>query len=227
MPAPLVLFDLDNTLLDRVGAYRRWVQRFAADRGLDAEAALAWFVDADRDGDASREEVFGLVRTRFDLPDAVEDLVAAYRAEAPRYFRLDEEIGRVLSALRREGWRIGIVTNGEAMQEDKIRRTGLDKLVDAWVVSGVDGFEKPDVRAFELAAERCGAVAKGGWFVGDHPVNDVGGALDAGMRAIWIRRDRVWELDAYKPTTIAGSVPEASIKLIEPDVHLPDATPAW
>jgi HAD superfamily hydrolase (TIGR01549 family) len=227
VPVPLVLFDLDNTLLDRVGAYRRWVQRFAADRGLEEEAAIAWFVDADRDGDASRAEVFGLVRSRFDLPDPVEDLVAAYRAEAPRYFRLDEEIARVLSALRREGWRIGIVTNGEAMQEEKIRRTGLDTLVDGWVVSGVDGIAKPAVRAFELAAERCGAVAAGGWFVGDHPVNDIVGALDAGMRAIWIRRDRVWDLEGCKPTTIAGSVPEASIKLIEPDVHLPDATPAW
>ena len=46
---PLVLFDLDNTLLDREAAYARWARGFCDANGLPDDAH-AWLVTDDDDG---------------------------------------------------------------------------------------------------------------------------------------------------------------------------------
>jgi phosphoglycolate phosphatase-like HAD superfamily hydrolase len=50
---PLAIFDLDNTLVDRAGAFRRWAVEFVARHGLDP-AERRWLVAADEDGFAPR-----------------------------------------------------------------------------------------------------------------------------------------------------------------------------
>ena len=51
---PLLLVDLDNTLIDRAGAFDRWARAFTAAHGRDARDA-EWLVTADRDGFEARE----------------------------------------------------------------------------------------------------------------------------------------------------------------------------
>ncbi|GIH64336.1 HAD family hydrolase [Microbispora siamensis] len=63
-----------------------------------------------------------------------------------------------LARLRTAGWRVAIVTNGRAdNQLGKIRRIGLDEVVDGWAVSEAEGVRKPDRGLFEIAATRAGA----------------------------------------------------------------------
>ena len=94
-----------------------------------------------------------------------------------------------LQHLRQAGWRIGIVTNGMAdNQTGKIRRTGLDALVDGWCISEEAGTRKPDPKIFHLAAQRCGtSLDHGGWMVGDNPVHDIAGGHTAGLQTIWLQ----------------------------------------
>ena len=47
-----------------------------------------------------------------------------------------------------------------------------------------EGVHKPDPRLFEITAERLGVKPQECIYVGDHPVNDIQGALSAGMGAI-------------------------------------------
>ena len=54
------------------------------------------------------------------------------------------------------------------------------------LVSGDEGIHKPDPRLFRLAAARLGLPCESCLYVGDHPVNDIAGALSAGMRAAWL-----------------------------------------
>ena len=63
---PLLLVDLDNTLIDRAGAVDRWAQDFVSARGGDAGDA-AWLVAADRDGLEPRERFAGMIAERFGL----------------------------------------------------------------------------------------------------------------------------------------------------------------
>jgi FMN phosphatase YigB (HAD superfamily) len=69
----------------------------------------------------------------------------------------------------------------------------LGERVDACCVSGEVDIRKPDVRIFQLAAERCGAtLADGGWMVGDNREHDILGGRAAGLRTMWIGRRDAW-----------------------------------
>ncbi len=222
--AALALFDLDNTLLDRAGAVRAWIEDFARERELPL-GAVPWMVEADGDGFVSRRDFLDLVGKRFDLgwdPDAE---VAGLRSAVAARIRPAADAVESLELLRREGWRIGIVTNGSPVQEDKIRQTGLDRLVDGWAVSGIENVRKPDPGLFAIAARRAGASLADAWMIGDSAAADIGGAVAAEIDSIWLHRQRVWELGAFRPTRIAFSVSDAVTMLLEPDLHLPDAVP--
>ncbi|GAA2285168.1 HAD family hydrolase [Nonomuraea roseoviolacea subsp. roseoviolacea] len=207
----LVLFDLDNTLVDRLDAFRRWVGEFAERRGLD-DGAAEWMVRLDGDGSLPMDVFFARVRERFSLAEPVEELWAAYRAGMPRLVVCREPVLRALEGLRDAGWRIGIVTNGmEDNQLGKIRRSGLAERVDGWAISGAEGVRKPDPRLFEIAAERCGAgLGVGGgerWVVGDDPVNDVEGGRTAGLRVVWIDRGvQAWPPGLAAPGHVVADV---------------------
>jgi hypothetical protein len=59
----VLLVDLDNTLIDRAGAFDRWARDFAsARRGGAADAQ--WLAVADRDGPEPRERLAGLIAER-------------------------------------------------------------------------------------------------------------------------------------------------------------------
>ncbi|WP_327590218.1 HAD family hydrolase [Nonomuraea sp. NBC_00507] len=185
----LVLFDLDNTLIDRLAAFERWAAEFAGERGLGA-AAAAWLVETDADGSVPMDVFFARVRERFGLAEPAEELWRSYRARLPHLVSCPDDVLDGLDRLRASGWAVGIVTNGMAdNQTGKIRRTGLAERVDGWAISGAEGVRKPDVRLFEIGARRCGrSLAGGGWMVGDDPEKDVAGGRAAGLRTIWIDR---------------------------------------
>jgi putative hydrolase of the HAD superfamily len=189
----LVLFDLDNTLVDRKFAFSLWARDFAAERGLD-EAAVRWLIETDGDGFGAKDRFFAGVRERFGLADSAEELWAEYRSRMPELVQCRPVLLRGLSRLRESGWRVGIVTNGMPdNQLAKIERTGLADHVDACCVSGEVGIRKPDARIFRLAAERCGAdLDRGGWMVGDSPDLDIAGGRAAGLRTIWIGQQQAW-----------------------------------
>jgi len=209
--SPIALFDLDNTLVDRQGAFHRWAERFVSDWGLPEDAIDA-LGDLDNDGFASRRVVFDAIRAFYDLPDSSEKLIADYRASYPSYFSPDPEVTEALSTLRSSGWRTGIVTNGPPSQVDKLRRAGILDLIDGYCISDNIGVAKPDRQIFDEAIRRCavpginpGVV----WMMGDTAAPDIGGGRNAGLRTIWLHRGRRWEVTEYQPDLIVGSVREA------------------
>lgn len=187
----LALFDLDDTLIGLFAAFGRFAAEFADDRGL-GPAEAAWLVEA-WNPYQSREEFFDIIRVRYRLSDSVKELWAHYRSRMPHLVVCRPEVLAALAALREDGWRLGIVTNGEAdNQLAKIERTGLGAVVHGVAVSGALGIRKPEAAIFAVAAARAGAdLAGGGWMVGDNPLADCGGAVDAGLRAIHIDDRRV------------------------------------
>ncbi|GAB1820129.1 HAD family hydrolase [Herbidospora sp. RD11066] len=180
----LVLFDLDNTLIDLDGAFGTWAAEFTATHDLGDEG-LRWIMDLDI---PHRDLMFRWIKYHFDLGESSDDLWAAYRARMPHLVECRPEVLAMLARLRAQGWKVGIVTNGTAdNQLGKLRATGLAEAVDGYALSGVEGIRKPDAALFEIAATRCGAtLAGGGWMVGDNPVADVDGGRAAGLRTIWV-----------------------------------------
>ena len=58
--------------------------------------------------------------------------------------------------------------------------------MDIAVVSGDEWIHKPDPEIFRRTAARLGVACQSCMYVGDHPVNDIQGALNAGMRPVYI-----------------------------------------
>lgn len=217
-PLRLALFDLDNTLIDRQRVFLSWAVDFVAVHGL-GEDAVEWILELDRDGFASREEVFGPLVERYALVSDVEHLLARYRVDYPGFIAPEPEVARQLDRLGDVGWCRAIVTNGPPSQHVKIARAGLTACFEAVVVSDELGVEKPDRRIFAEAARRCGAPLgewAESWMVGDAPGPDVGGGASAGLRTIWMHRGRRWEGAAPPPDAVAGSVEEAVEVLLSP-----------
>ncbi|WP_250032092.1 hypothetical protein [Paractinoplanes maris] len=116
----LLLVDLDNTLIDRTGAFVAWArERFG-------EAEVAWLTEQDRDGYRKREELAEAIAARYRL-DAREALVEL-RAGMVEHLAPDHaayDIGGGAAAGLRTGW----VSAGRSWPDDLPYRptvTGAD-----------------------------------------------------------------------------------------------------
>jgi putative hydrolase of the HAD superfamily len=207
---PLLLVDLDNTLIDRAGAFARWAREFATARGGSAADAV-WLTSADRDGLESRERLAAMIGERFGLDSGAKaGLLAELRAGLVRHIVPDDTVTRALRDARMAGWMPFVVTNGTVQQQErKLRHTGLDREVAGWVISEGAGIRKPDPELFRLAAVKSGQPLRGAWMIGDSAEADIGGARDAGLPGIWLHRGRPWPLTAFQPAHTADSFAHA------------------
>jgi putative hydrolase of the HAD superfamily len=211
----LLLLDLDNTLIDRAAAFRRWAVAFAAAQGAPS-AEADWLVEEDGDGFKPRERFAAEIREHFGLTGRQEDdVLAELRAGVVENIVLDPGLPDALERARAAGWDRIVVTNGTVpQQERKLRHTGLVHQVDGCVISEGVGVRKPDPRIFRLAAERAGTSLDGAWMIGDSPEADIQGAVNAGISSVWLRRDRPWTITDFKPTLTKDSCVEAIGALI-------------
>ncbi len=94
----------------------------------------------------------------------------------------------VLADLHGHGLRLGVITNGATVfQLNTMRALGIESSFTAVLISEAEGIKKPDPAIFHRAAARLGVEPGESLFVGDHPVVDVLGARNAGLKAIWKR----------------------------------------
>lgn len=211
---PLLLLELDDTLLDRAGPFRAWGERFLADIGAPA-TDIDWLVAVDADGLTDRWDVADAIRNRYRLRVPRIDLVDELREGVVAYTRLNPLVACALRIAHGAGWVPVVVTNGSVrLQEAKIRRTGLDRYVAGWVISEEAGVSKPNPRIFALAARRARVPLRGSWVVGDSPEADIGGAAAVGLPSVWLHRGRVWSDTRFAPTIIAdGLIPAVAAVL--------------
>ena len=205
---PLLLCDLDGTVLDREEAFRLWAAAFTDTFALPPDS-VAWFIKEDRDGYRDRDELFSAAKRRFSLHAEVGDLVNAFREDFPSHFRLEIDTARALQRARSAGWRIALMTNGGPAQMRKVEATGLVGHFDSVTVSSVIGIRKPDVGIFRAAAAAAGASLDGGWMIGDSPEADIQGAARSELSSVWLHRGREWPAVAYSPTATAATFAEA------------------
>ncbi|MFK0168553.1 HAD family hydrolase [Streptomyces sp. NPDC090306] len=206
---PLLLIDLDNTLVDRDAAFRAAVADFLARHDLPA-ADLAWATAVDAGGYAARQDVAAALAGRYGdavPPGAVHALLDTGAADR---VVLAPSSRAALADARACGWTCVVVTNGRTVQQEtKIRRTGLDLLLHGWVVSESVGHKKPEPEIFRAAARAVGTTLSGAWVVGDSPAADIAGAHALGLRSVWVANGRVWQGSSCRPTHVTDDVAAA------------------
>ncbi|MER5478701.1 HAD family hydrolase [Streptomyces sp. NPDC002734] len=207
--AGLLMIDLDNTLIDRDAAFRAAVAAFLAEQRLPADD-LAWAMALDAGGYATREDVAAALLDRYRGRAASAAVRALVDRGAADRVVLIPGAREALKRAVAEGWTCVVVTNGRTVQQKaKLRRTGLDRLVQGWVVSEAVGCAKPDPAIFRAAAEAVGASvrsAPGAWVIGDSAHADIAGAAALGLSSVWVSNGRTWAGDSCRPTHVAPDV---------------------
>lgn len=203
-----ILFDLDDTILRYTAAadesWKILVLRYAPRvAGTDA-SELARAIDDTRDWfwsspERHREGRLDLraarrriVRRAFeslglpqsDLADELADEFTRAREELVRPFPGAVE---TLHALRANGVRLGLVTNGQSFfQRGKIERFSLEPLFDAIAIEEEFGVGKPDPSVFHHVLGALRVSPQQAWMVGDNLDLDIRPAGALGLHTIWV-----------------------------------------
>lgn len=110
-----------------------------------------------------------------------------------RDLRLFSDVEPTLTNLRRDGYKLGLITNVTNDPAEDIERILLKEHFDVVIASCVVGFEKPAPEIFQLALDALGVPAGEAVHVGDQYLADVKGAEAAGIEAILLDRYNLQE----------------------------------
>lgn len=187
-----VFFDFDDTLQSRKGAYRLYCESFldkyfpniSQDERLKKLDEMEEYVDGGyKDREVYFPEIIELWSWEAHPP--LQELYDSFNYDFGKHIVMLDGAVDVLRELKERGYIVGAITNGvSSLQNIKLDTAGIRELFDVVVVSGDIGIYKPDRRIFDEAIKRAGVKNEESLFVGDHPVNDIEGALGADMKVI-------------------------------------------
>jgi pyrophosphatase PpaX len=206
MRFPVVLFDLDGTVVDSgsiILASMRHATREVLGRDFgDAELMQA----VGGPGLEAQREVYA--------PERVDELVQVYRAHnEPLHDELEACAGMedVLLRLHEQGHRLGIVTaKRRSTVELAFARVPIAHLFETVVGGDETQKHKPNPEPLLLAAERMNARPAETAYVGDSPF-DIRAAKAAGMHAIAVTWGRIHDrerLEREEPDAIVDTAEE-------------------
>jgi putative hydrolase of the HAD superfamily len=106
----------------------------------------------------------------------------------------DPDAKDVLAALKHRGYRVGVLSNTmwtAAHHTEVFARDDLDEYIDAAVYTSEIPVAKPHADAFRMVLDALGLQAEESVYVGDRLWDDIAGAQQVGMRAIWIPHSNI------------------------------------
>jgi putative hydrolase of the HAD superfamily len=241
-PAPALrlralLFDLGSTLIYfqgepsavfKLSLAALYESLRAACVALDRDAFLRDFLSRLEAYYSERETEFIehttaylLKRTlaEYGYPDPPETILrpalAAMYAITQDYWQVDPDAAPTLEAIRRQGYRLGLVSNAadDADVQALVDKAALRKYFDIILTSAAIGIRKPNPRIFQHALGLLGILPAEAAMVGDKLGADILGAQNAGIFAIWVTRYADTpanhdHLDTIQPDAIIATIKE-------------------
>jgi putative hydrolase of the HAD superfamily len=220
-----ITVDLDDTLWEIYPVIRRaehrlrdWLaqhypritEKFALEDVAEVRArVLAMHADMAHDLTFVRRTLLMEMATAAGYTNFLVDDAFGVFEEARNDVELFPEVRPALRALG-ERYTLIAVTNGNA----DLRKIGIDDLFDDHVNAVTAGAAKPDRPIFDAAVQAGGASAAETLHVGDHPLYDVHGAREAGLRTVWVNRnDDAWPGEFVAPDIEVRDVGELHERL--------------
>jgi HAD superfamily hydrolase (TIGR01549 family) len=201
LAAKAILFDIDGTLVDSVGAYHE-VARIAAEPfGFDVTREQV------RHSMATGNNFWkGVVpQGRRDGEAILKEMSAHAAREWPRVLRefgtLFEGVAQTLDELHRRGIKLGIVSGARPEVMELLSKDGLLDRFDIVVLGGDVARGKPDPEGIHKALDRLNIPPEMALYVGDTPV-DIQASRAAGIRAV---------------SVLTGAADSALLSVHEPD----------
>jgi len=235
MPIKAVLFDMFDTLLmirknhEFYSPALMRMYRYLNENGVNVSsdtfqtAYIKVRDDLYAKADANLEEPHFNVRVSETLKslnynyDVSSPLVAAATAEFCEEFMtfvyLDENSEKLLRFLHGK-YKLGIVSNFAIPEcvHELLKTHGLDRFIDAVVVSGAVNKRKPSPEIFIRTLKALGVSASETVFVGDTLDADIEGAKAVGMKTVYIQR-RIEKEEQVRPDQTIKSLSELPMVL--------------
>jgi HAD superfamily hydrolase (TIGR01662 family) len=229
-----VIFDVDFTLIYpgpmfRGEGYQAFSRRHQIDvnpaRFESAVASAASVLD-DSEGSPYDHELFVAYTRRIieamggkeSGSDAALDACAReiYSEWArSHHFELYDDVAQTLQRLTDAGMKIALISNSHRPLDEFQSHFELRHFISAAVSSADHGYMKPHPSIFLSALAGLDVAPRDAVMVGDSLRHDVEGALNIGMRAVWLHRG-----DNAAPTYT--SVHDRSVPIIRSLRQLPD-----
>lgn len=227
-----ILFDLDDTIIawDAVAepAWQSVCEKYASRiAGLAPQLLLnaicihraTYWQDPERHRQGrlnllqARRELVTVAMQSLDIdqPDLAAEMADAYSVEREELIYPLPGAIETLIALRAQGIRLGLITNGSAAgQRRKIERFGLRRLFDCILIEEEVGYGKPDERVYLLGLAALKVKADEAVMVGDNLTWDVEAPSRLGIKAIWVDNEKkgLPQGSPVKPFRIINSVQE-------------------
>ncbi len=106
---------------------------------------------------------------------------------------------------------LGVITNGNA----DVRRLGLADYFQFTLCAEELGIGKPDPHPFRQALLLGGALPEQAVHIGDHAEDDIAGAQQAGLRAVWFNPGQIAWTQDYQPDAQIRSLAELPKLLLD------------
>jgi FMN hydrolase / 5-amino-6-(5-phospho-D-ribitylamino)uracil phosphatase len=146
------------------------------------------------------KDLFGAAGHAESLADEALEVFFAARNRVEFY----DDVRPALMRLRAR-YRLFAVSNGNA----DLRRCGIADLFAGHITARAAGAAKPDARIYAALLEMAGVEAHQVLHIGDDPLADVVGAMQAGMQAVWLNRDaRQWPEQYERPARTISTLAE-------------------
>lgn len=197
-----VIFDLDGTLLDRDSSlklfiktqYKKYIREL---KHIPEKHYTERFIELDNKGYVWKDKVYQQLLQEFSISSLtweqlLEDYINSFQFSCIPFQNMEY----VLKELKNRGIRLGIITNGfTKFQSLNLKSLGIHNYIDTILISEQEGIKKPHSEIFLRVLEKLGVTPEESLYVGDHPENDVIGAQNVGMNAVW-KKDPFWS-DSY------------------------------
>lgn len=196
-----VLFDLDNTLTHRdqsIAAYSQYFADYYQENLRHVELThiqqIIRYIDnggypqkerlTHRSIGASVAYALQQKLAWHSTPD-LDDLSAFWFREFGSFAVAMTDAEAVLRQLKKQNYILGIISNGgHQTRLNIVHGLGFDSYFDVIHSSESVGVSKPNAEIFLHTARTLNLLPEQCLFVGDHPVNDIQGAKNAGMQAL-------------------------------------------
>ena len=104
------------------------------------------------------------------------------------HFEMYDDVAPVLEVLQKRGTIVGVISNSHRSLDAFREHFSLGSIITVSVSGAEHGYMKPHRSIFDAALDRAKVKAGEAMMVGDSFTHDIEGALNAGWRAVLLRR---------------------------------------
>lgn len=185
-----ILFDLDDTLYDErlfvKGGFKAVSSYLSKNSKIDQDEAYRLLLDVLKK--YGRGHTFDIALKNFGLytKELIPKLVEIYRTHKPNLL-LYPEARRVLSTLKKQDYKLGLITDGDIeVQRNKVETLKIKNFFDCIVFSDEYGIEKqkPSLYPYQKAIQELKVNSEEAIYIGDNSYKDFVTAKKLGILTV-------------------------------------------